>query len=367
MNLKKATRLEYMLLVALLLLLMGNSFYQPVQLGAPPSWPASPAAGGSHVAPLAEGDLFLFLPLVSTNAPQAPDARQTAVALWTDEYLPSENVSDSGWTGNHDSCDPGDTNQVYKDAIFRRINYFRVAAGVPALTGLNPDFNQKAQAAALMMSRNNRLSHAPGVPPEDDPSNWLCFSTAGQDAAGSSNLALGINGPGVISAYMQDYGNGNEHVAHRRWILYPNTQQMGTGDIPTTGSYWSSNALYIFDEHIFDPRPTVRDDFVAWPPKGYIPYQVVYQRWSFSYPDADFSGAQARVTQNGVDQPLALYPLYVNYGENTLVWEMSAIGSMTTHPKPDADTTYVVTVQNVMVNGQARDFTYDVIIIDPDS
>ena len=358
-------KISHLLLVALLILTMGSSFYQPVQLGAPPVWTNSAPRSARLVSPLAEGDLALFLPFVAVPVPPPPDMRKIAVDLWVNSHLPSENV-DMAWTGNHDTCNPGNTSQAYKDAVLLRINYFRLAAGVPALTGLNPTFNQKAQAAAFMMSRNNRLSHFPGILP-DDPANWVCFSLDGQEGAGSSNLALGTNGASTIDSYIQDSGNGNEPVGHRRWLLHPPSQEMGTGDIPWTGTYRSSNALYVFDGHTFDPRPPVRDDFVAWPPKGHIPYQVVFQRWSFGYPDADFSGAQVRVTQNGADLPLVQYAPDNGFGENTLVWEMTGIDRFSTWPKPAADLPCVVTIQNVLINGQPRDFTYEVIIIDPDS
>jgi hypothetical protein len=274
--------------------------------------------------------------------------------LFLEEYLGSD-TSDAGWTGDHSSCDAGSTSDLFRQAMLRRINYFRSMAGIPALTGLNATYNLKAQAAALMMSVNRTLSHSP------DPS-WLCYTEAGDEGAGSSNLYLGVYGPAAISGYVYDPGSGNTAVGHRRWVLYPQTQEMGTGDIPPLDGYPAANALWVFDlEHMWEPRPATREPYVAWPPPGYVPYQVVYPRWSFAFAGADFSQAKVSMTRSG--QPLALVqnePEY-GYGENTLVWEPQV--SFTTPPA--ADTSYAVTVSNVLVSGEARSFTYTVILFTP--
>ena len=239
--------------------------------------------------------------------------------------------------------------------MLRRINYFRSMAGVPSLRSLSDAYNLKAQAAALMMSANRALSHSP-------PSTWICYTPEGAQGAGSSDLFLGVYGPAAVSGYMMDPGSGNTAAGHRRWILFPPTQQMGTGDIPPTGGYPASNALWVFDT--FSPRPATREAFVAWPPSGYVPYQVVFARWSFSYPNADFTAATVTMKSGGADVGLSQWPVVNGYGENTLVWTPAgAIGD--SWPKPAQDTAYSVTVQNVLIGGQNRSFTVDVIVFDP--
>ena len=181
----------------------------------------------------------LFVP-IAFRAPSAGlGARTAAVRSFQQEYLGTAGV-DAGWTGSHASCTPGTTKSTFQNAVLRRINYFRSLAGVPATVSWNDGYSQKAQAAALLMSANGNLSHAPA-------SNWTCFSSAAKDAAGSSDLSLGIYGPEAINVYMEDGGDNNYFVGHRRWILYPQTREMGTGDVPGTSSYESSNALWVFD------------------------------------------------------------------------------------------------------------------------
>jgi len=76
---------------------------------------------------------------------------------------------------------------------------------------------------------------------------------------------------------------------------------------PASGTnYPAANAVWVVDDaNYWGPRPATRNAFVSWPPPGYVPYPVVYPRWSFSYPSADFSAATVTMTSNGVPVPVA--------------------------------------------------------------
>ncbi len=324
------------------------------RLGEVLAWPERIA-----IAPaLAEGEHLVYLPLVQ-RPPEPPpwvdpQSRAASREWYLTAYLGSAS-SDSGWMGNHAACGAGATSEAFRAAILQRINYFRSMAGIPSLAGFDASYNAKAQAAALMMSVNRSLSHNP-------PSSWTCYTEAGREGAGSSNLYLGVYGPNAISGYVYDPGGGNYFVGHRRWILYPQTQLMGTGDVPPRDGYPASNALWVFDRgNMWGPRPETREDFVAWPPPGYVPYQVVYPRWSFGYPQADFSQATVTMTRNGQALAVQRNTPVNGYGDNTLVWEPQvSFGSA-----PGADTPYQVTVSNVSIGGQLRSFSYTVIVFDP--
>ncbi len=288
--------------------------------------------------------------------------REAVRNAWFNDFLPTAEVP-MEWTGSHDTGDPGDTSRAYKDAVIQRVNFFRAMAGVPAWVQLNLEFSRKAQQAALMMSANKSLDH---FPPED----WLFYTADGAEAARNSNLCIMYNSspdPGCIALYIEDSGDNNFRVGHRRWILYPQTQEMGTGDVPQVGEFPYANVLWVFDSNLFNPRPNTRDDFVAWPPPGYVPSQIVYDRWSFSYPDADFSQATVTMTRNGASVPLTVEPLSNEQfvGENTIVWVPQGSGTNTAVGTGDVRTT--VTVSNVIIGGQARQFTYEVIAFDPNA
>jgi hypothetical protein len=208
-----------------------------------------------------------------------------------------------------------------------------------------------------MMSANRALSHTP-------PADWTCYSIDGAQGAGSSNLYLGVYSWDAITGYMRDPGGNNYPVGHRRWILYPQTEEMGSGDIPPTGGYWPANALRVFDDNMWTPRPPTRDDFVAWPPPGFVPHIVVFARWSFSYPQADFVAATVSMALGGVSVPLEQAPIRNGYGENTLVWLPLGLPDGAIWPRPVGDTTYTVHIENVIIAGQARSFSYDVTVFD---
>lgn len=289
--------------------------------------------------------------------------REAVRVFYKGLYPQSDNVS-INWTGDHTTCNAGTTGQAFQNAVALRVNWFRAMAGVPATVSLYGPYSQQDQQAALVMSANNTLSHTP-------PSAWNCWNQTAFDAAGKSNLALGYSGADAVTGYILDNGTNNAPVGHRRWVLYPQTQNMGTGDVPHGSfngtSVSPANALWTLDSHTYDARPAVRDDFVAWPPKGYVPHQVVYGRWSLAHSQADFSNAVVTVTKAGINVPVTLEALHNGYGENTLVWVLAGTNDSTVWSKPAADETYSVSVSNVVLNGVNRTFNYNVIVFDPDT
>ena len=289
-----------------------------------------------------------------------PQNREESRAFFNAVFNASEGT-EINWTGDVAFCQAGTTSSKFKDAVLIRINYFRAMAGVPANVTFSNDFNAMAQEAALIMSANDELSHFP-------PDSWDCFSFDGSEAAASSNLSLGRNGWDAVFGQMQDNGESNQSVGHRRWILYPQTQIMGTGDIPYTTQSDAANALWVFDSNYVEPRPSIREEFVAWPPPGNVPFQVVFPRWSFSYPDADFSSATVTMLQGRNSVPVTIESFEDGAGENTLVWDpynLNHNSGFESFPQPSSDTTYTVAVNNVMIRGSPRNFSYNVNVIDP--
>jgi len=285
-------------------------------------------------------------------------SRSSSAAFFYSYYAAQPAI---GWTGSQASCNAGTTTSAFKAAVIDRVAFYRAMAGVPSGIGLSATSSTSNQQAALMFSRNNQLSHSP-------PSNWACYTSAGAQAAGSSNIALGAYGVGAIDAYMKDAGGGNSAAGHRRWILYPQTQSFGTGDVPANGSYGSANSLWVWDSNVTGPRPSTRDGYVAWPPPGYVPYQVVFPRWSFSYPNASFGGASVSVTLNGSSVPVSIdSSTATGYGENTIVFRLNGMSDSGSWGNPGTDKTYVVRISGVIVGGQSRTYQYNVTVFDPAS
>jgi hypothetical protein len=313
-------------------------------------------------AQTADGSLpiKIYFPLVH----QAPGGlsvdvkdRQAVLDFYTQHYLGWTSAA-AAWTGSQAQCIPGDTSAAFKDAVAHRINFFRAMAGVPATITFADAANLKAQAAALMMSANKALNHTP-------PASWKCYSDTGHSGAGSSNLAGGAYGWDAITLYMQDPGSGNTASGHRRWILYPPTKVMGTGDVPYTASYMAANSLVVFGNPLASPAPAPRDGFVAWPPAGYVPHPLVFARWTFSIPGADFSAASVSMSSKGSPISVVQAPIANGYGDNTLVWIPLGLADSAPWPTLSADTTYAVTLNNVKINGTPHSYTYDVTVFNP--
>jgi hypothetical protein len=289
-----------------------------------------------------------------------PSSRQWSRAFYNSVYLASSSIA-SGWAGDIASCDEGDTSAEFRNSVLVRINYFRAMAGVPSDILFSAVYNDKAQQAALMMSNNGDLDHTP-------PANWTCYTADGAEAASRSNLSLGNYGWAAVDGQMMDNGAYNTAAGHRRWILYPQTEEMGTGDVPSSSGYFSANALWVMDGRYNNPRPATREPYVAWPPPGYIPYTVVSPRWSFSYPEADFSTASVSMSSNGSPISVVIHPPASGYGENTIVWAADGLDPDQWNarwPQPDEDTAYTVEIRDVTISGTAVDFSYNVTNIDP--
>ncbi|MBP8309742.1 MAG: CAP domain-containing protein, partial [Burkholderiaceae bacterium] len=330
----------------------------------PPHWPDSfsglehtrrPAGNSADTSPVTKA--------LPSDGPYSIDTtnRELVRLFFRTVYASADGLA-SGWSGNPAACEAGDTSAAFKAASLRRINWFRAMAGVPATIQLDAVLNQRAQQAAMLMSANGQISHTP-------PSSWACYSATAADTAAKSNLGLGINGPDAIEGYVAEPGANNSMVGHRRWLLYPQTRFMGVGDVGTAPgtSPARTNALWVIDANALNTRPAVRDDFVAWPPRGYTPYQTVYPRWSFSYPRADFGAATVTMTENGQSIGTRKESVATGFGENTLVWFPGGYADGMRWAKPGADTVYQVTVANVLVDGRARSFSYAVTVFDPQS
>ena len=290
-----------------------------------------------------------------------PASREEVRQFYRAIYNASDNIP-MGWTGSYLTGAIGDTSAAYKEATLLRINFFRALAGVPSNVTLNSTYNAQDQSAALMMSANGALQHT-GI-----PTSWMFYTTAGAIAAESSNLALGLAGPAAINGYMADNGAGNQDLGHRRWLLYPQTREMGTGDVPGNGTFAAANSLWVIDGQFGGARPATRTTQVPYPAAGYTPYQLVWPRWSFTYPGADFSTATVTMTRSGAAISAVIENRTGNYGEPTLTWVYNNQNSAlaTAHPRPTADTTYTVNVNGVRLGAATQNFSYNVIVFDPD-
>jgi uncharacterized protein YkwD len=279
------------------------------------------SAGGSRVTARWSGAL-------NTRSMAAVNA-----AYWS-QYANQQSVP-TDWSGSVSSCTAGTSSAASNRATLTALNYVRSLAGLAPVT-LNSTLNARAQAAALMMSANGALSHAPSP-------SWKCYSRTGAAAAGVSNLALSypsLTSGQIVDLYMDDPGSTNAAVGHRRWVLNPFTTQVGTGSTTT------ANALTVIGPRSYS-RPNPR--WVGWPTAGYFPNAIEPNgRWSLSSgrSNVSFAHAKVRVYAGGRRIPVHQYRVENGYAQPTLVWQM---------PSGFAKTgSYRVVVKHIKVRGKKK-------------
>jgi len=107
---------------------------------------------------------------------------------------------------------------------------------------------------------------------------------------------------------------------------------------------------------------------VAWPPAGYLPYQLAYPQWSFALTNANFTNATITMKSNGVSIAVTKQPYVSGFGENTVVWVPMGLDYTSTTAKMPfngSDTVYTVTVTNIQYSTVITGFTYTVTLFDP--
>ena len=199
-----------------------------------------------------------------------------------------------------------------------------------------------------MCDANSALNHYP-------PNTWNCFTSDGYAATSHSNLAEGAVGPDAITLFINDFGSNNTSCGHRRWILYPMMKNMGHG---CTDSY---DCLWVIGDN-YSSYPANMPAFICWPPQNYVPATLVFDRWSFSVPNADFTNTTITMT-DASNNNISLNIVSNNangYGDNTIVWEPNGIITTSSN-----DVTYNVKVNNVKTGGKLMNYSYSVIIIQP--
>lgn len=233
----------------------------------------------------------------------APDAaeRQEVVDgyrwdyLWHLDAVPGVERRELAWSGSVAECRPGPPAPGLREASLRGLNWIRSMAGLPAVRA-DATQEERAQAAALMMSAQQSLSHTPS-------GDWACFSDEGAAGARNSNLALGHTDlRSVLEGYLDDPGQSNRAVGHRRWLLSPGAERMGVGVTDDTNAWHVLHGNRDYDGPV---------GFLAYPVVGHWPRQLATSRWSLSHTGtggvaADFSSASVEVTRDGATVPVEI-------------------------------------------------------------
>ncbi len=260
------------------------------------------------------------------------------------------------WTGRDDRGEAGDISDAFRSAILNRINAYRAFCGLPADIEMLEEWNQKAQEAAFLSSHMDWATHY--------ISSEIPFFTKGaQEALARSNVLLGETGPRGIDLFIEDRGAQNYGVGHRRWILDPSNKYMGAGAVPFR-SYDRREGLVLWV--IGGQRPVESrriEQAVVWPTPGFFPLTLYPERWSFSFPDADFSETTITATYDGDPVGIILEPLSEGIAENTLVWRFQNLARL----KLRDGAHFVVNLSHIQIGDQSLDYTLETTLFDPDS
>lgn len=272
-------------------------------------------------------------------------------------YTPSE-VTSTGWRGSVSNCSSGTINADIYKKVEDRINFFRLVNGLNTVKN-NPKLNQPAQDAALLIKANDILTHYPDK-------SMKCFSQSAYD--GCSKSCLGQfdfeNFPeaAFITGYIQDYGESNYYVGHRKWVLYSKLTSFGYGATDETDALLTVDGV--------SNNQTVTVDYIAYPWYGYVPVRLIFPKWSFSIPDSktvDFSNATISMTDDrGKTIAIERQPEKKDLLDHTIVWIVKGLFS-------DHDIQYTenrlaengylnrritVKISNVKVDGNTRNYEY---------
>nr|WP_294486900.1 Ig-like domain-containing protein [uncultured Anaerosporobacter sp.] len=163
------------------------------------------------------------------------------------------------------------TDETLNSAI-KMLNQVRYIAGISDNVSLNDEAIAKTQAASLVNSVNNTLTHYPDKPTDMED----ILYQLGALGAGSSNLGAGYStiNSSIVNGYMEDGDSSNiDRVGHRRWVLNPKMSATGFGYCE------GYTALYAFDGN----NKSALEYGVAWPAQTMpTDYFGTYYPWSVS-------------------------------------------------------------------------------------
>jgi len=262
------------------------------------------------------------------------------------------------------ACQAGTLKAEVGARVLATLNDIRAHHRLPAVTYAPAD-EPAVQQSALMMAANGALSHFP-------PNSWNCYTSAGATAAGQSNIYLGTGGlrysqdADILIGWLTDTNNITaNNIGHRRWLLYPFLSTIAYGRV--AGVWQTSNradgaSIKVINstQNTAGPLP----DYVAYPFEDYparyfengalLSFGVIANKSSNfgANQTVNFSGATIAVRVRGGAALTVSNISFDNEGyglPNNLQWSVSGL---------TANTTYDVTISNVVVGGAARNYSY---------
>lgn len=179
--------------------------------------------------------------------------------------------------------------QDFNDAV-NAINFFRYLNGLDFVKkSTNAKIIREENEAAMVMNANNKLT-------QSLDKHMKCYKSGA--ATGARNSILAKASPSVcasrtITRYMLEANS--TRLSHRRWILDPKFSEVAIGVV---GKY---SALRI---NRIPKTGKTKPAFIAYPPPGPVPDDLIPDTWSFSNNHNMLSDAKVTVKCNGESIPI---------------------------------------------------------------
>jgi len=247
------------------------------------------------------------------------------------------------------------------------VNQIRALSGLPPVT-YDYGGDEEVQAAALIMAANGDLSHFP-------PQGWYCWTQAGYDGAGSSNLHISWSSEPqtpeppseALVGFLIDWGVPS--LGHRRWILdpfLPSISWGAAGGLSLVGGDWPhawSGVLQVMKDVPAPDLSGLALDYVAYPvgdypaewfePDWYLSFSALVDKGS-AWGNADVGYWQTQVSVIGPAGSMNVYDLSHDteyYGlPNNLQWRVDGL---------QPGVTYTVSITGVEGGGRTLGYEYD--------
>ncbi|MEW5849388.1 MAG: CAP domain-containing protein [Myxococcota bacterium] len=222
-------------------------------------------------------------------------------------------------------CDLGALSPDARQDAVRRINMFRRLTGLPDVT-YDDGHTHAEQECALILKELGGLSH-------DPPSATHCYTGLGAEAAGASNIALGVPSPSsAIDLYVDDRSESS--LGHRRWLLNPPLDRVSVGHVDT----FNCTRVHFFDGNA-DP------ELVAYPSPGPFPAEVLLGRWTVDLAAYELTDAlEIVVVRQDTDEE-------VFRGGELLSGRFGSLKTVAYDPAWEVDVTYEVNITGLTRNG----------------
>lgn len=265
-----------------------------------------------------------------------------------------------------DHCRPGRLKPEVISTLTARVNEVRALHGLAPVT-YDPATEDTATAAALTFAANGSLSHYPG-------SWWRCFTEDAATGARLSNIFGGLASERLIfvsmdemvTGWMTDVRHMNPgSIGHRRWLLDPFLATISFGRVAgllPDGRRTDGAALRIIGSNRVVPEP-VEGGFIAypfgdypsqfWDPRALLSFSVLVDlRDKTASEQVDYADAEVLVRQRG---GAAMEVGRVSF-DNNAYGLPNSLQFAAEGLQPGV--TYDVSIRNVSVQGQSRDFAY---------